>query len=144
MVNPPPAFRAPSVVSPFAKSPWYVRSVSLHRTAWTALSGTLIIGLVGLHVTPDGTGIPCPLRTLTGIPCPLCGMTTSLRALSRLQLRAMFFANPFAPVLVGAALFAIVSTYMFRRTAPFRIALPLLILLGSASWIFQLFRYHIL
>ncbi len=120
------------------------RVVMLHRTAWTVLSGTLLVGLVGLHLTPAGTGIPCPLRTLTGIPCPLCGMTTSLRALSRLQLREVLLANPFAPLLVGGALWALFTTLGLRRSGPFRIALPLLLGLGAASWIFQLFRFHIL
>ncbi len=129
---------------PAAPAPWHLKSVALHRTAWTCLSGVLLVGLIGLHITPDGTGIPCPLRTLTHIPCPLCGMTTSLRALSNMQFKAMLLANPFAPVLVGAGVWAIVSTLGFRRTAPFRIALPLLLVLGSASWIFQLFRVHIL
>jgi hypothetical protein len=101
--------------------------------------GAAMLGLALLLPTlPHDPGLPCPLRTVTGIPCPLCGMTTSVKAGVRLDLRAALGANPFGLAVIAAA------ALMLIRPAWRRVAVPASLVIGAAiaSELFQLHRFH--
>jgi hypothetical protein len=101
--------------------------------------GAAMLGLgLLLPRLPHDPGLPCPLRTITGIPCPLCGMTTSVKAGMRLDLRAALGANPFGLAVIAAAVLILI------RPAWRRVAIPasLLISAAIASELFQLHRFH--
>ncbi len=101
--------------------------------------GAAMLGLAALLPSlPHDPGLPCPLRTATGIPCPLCGMTTSVKAGMRLDLRAALAANPFGLAIIVAAVLILI------RPAWRRVAIPasLVISAAIASELFQLHRFH--
>ena len=52
---------------------------------------------------------PCSFLVRTGYPCPSCGLTTSMAAMSHLQFRAAFQAQPFGVLLFAAILFFAVA-----------------------------------
>ena len=104
------------------------------------VAGGLMLGAGALlTVLPDGTGLPCPLRTLTGVPCPLCGMTTSVVETLRLDLADAFAANPagIAAVVAAVALLAF-------RPERLRIPAPVIYSTLASMWIFELYRFSIL
>ncbi|MEA2715822.1 MAG: hypothetical protein QOI99_139 [Actinomycetota bacterium] len=99
----------------------------------------LAAGLV-LSRLPAGTGLPCPLRTLTGVPCPLCGMQTSVEATLAGHLGRAVAANPAGLVAVVLAVVLLVTRPATIRRPP----LPLVITLLAAMWAFELVRFGIL
>ncbi len=122
-------------------------------TARKRLSTSLALDAVGLRVAgafmlvagavlpylPGWPGLPCPLRTLTGIPCPLCGMSTSVKATLRLQLREAFEANP-------AGIVAVVVAIALLVVRPVRVRVPPAVLVAGAAavWLFVLHRFSII
>ena len=92
-----------------------------------------------LPLLPEGTGLPCPLRTVTGVPCPLCGMTTSVVETVQLDLAAAFAANPAGIAAVAAAIVLLVLR-------PRRLAFPapLVYLTLLSMWLFELHRFSFL
>ena len=88
---------------------------------------------------PFETGVLCPLRAVTGIPCPLCGMTTSVTAVTQLDLAGAFSANPAGIAAVVVALYLLV-----RRPRYLRVSLPVVLVALGAMWIFELNRYGII
>ncbi len=108
------------------------------------LGASMLLLGVALPKLPGHSFIRCPLLASTGIPCPFCGMTTSVEALLRGNLIGSLESNPFGILVVLVALTILLipslKTFVFSsRHAKFYIPLFLL-----ASWIFQLFRFHIL
>jgi hypothetical protein len=106
-----------------------------------ALTGSLVLLAAGLalpllHHPP---ALPCPLRTLTGIPCPLCGMTTGVEETLHGHPLQAASANPFAPVLVAAALYALA-----RRPARLRLPAAAAAVVVCAAWVFELARFGVL
>ena len=93
--------------------------------------------LAAAAVLPAGTGLPCPLRTLTGIPCPLCGMTRSVTATVHLRFDEAFVLNPAGLVAVAVALALLVAWRARTVTMP-TWALPAGVV---ALWTWQLLRY---
>jgi len=134
-------------LAPAISRPGTLRSVAaaVGRPLWVDAVTLRVAGLfmlvaaVVLPYVPGWPGLACPLRTMTGIPCPFCGMTTSVKATMRLQLREAFAANPAGIVAVITALVLIVL-----RPARFRV--PLGVLLGGAllMWVFELNRFSII
>ena len=117
-----------------------------------ALSGVLGIGLV-LAFTSLELPLICPLRTLTGVPCPFCGMTTGTVATLRGNLTPAVQANPFGPLVpVGASWGILDRIRRIVKNRPRRVWSQLarrLALAGAAtalltSWVFQLYRFHVL
>src|ERR1700687_631299 len=101
--------------------------------------GAAMLGLaVLLPRLPHHPGLPCPLRTVTGIPCPLCGMTTSVKAGMRLDLRAAMAANPFGLAVLAAAVLILIRP-AWRRVA---VAASLVLRAAMASELFALPRFH--
>ena len=98
----------------------------------------LVAGAV-LPFLPEGSGLPCPLRTITGVPCPLCGMTTSVQATLRLELGEALAANPAGVAAVAAAVLLLV---LRPRSLRLPMVVPLLAL--GAMWAFELHRFSIL
>ena len=79
----------------------------------------LISTLVVLLLVPIIPHVPhfCLMKKLLGIPCPGCGISHSVMAAFRLDLRKAWFANPAG---IGVALL-----FSFQIVArPFAIALP--------------------
>jgi hypothetical protein len=79
----------------------------------------LISTLVVLLLVPIIPHVPhfCLMKKLLGIPCPGCGISHSVMAVFRLDLRKAWFANPAG---IGVALL-----FSFQIVArPFAIALP--------------------
>jgi hypothetical protein len=79
----------------------------------------LISTLVVLLLVPIIPHVPhfCLMKKLSGIPCPGCGISHSVMAAFRLDLRKAWFANPAG---IGVALL-----FSFQIVArPFAIALP--------------------
>jgi hypothetical protein len=112
---------------------WEIEVAPLRRL------GAAMLGLALLLPNlPHDPGLPCPLRTVTGIPCPLCGMTTSVKAGVRLDLRAALGANPLGLAVIAAA------ALMLIRPAWRRVAVPASLVIGAAiaSELFQLHRFH--
>jgi hypothetical protein len=103
------------------------------------IAGALMLGAgVALPLLPDGTGIPCPLRTLTGVPCPLCGMTTSVVATLQLDLGEALAANPAGIAAVAVAIVLLVLRPRYIRI-PALVIYPALLLM----WLFELHRFSI-
>jgi hypothetical protein len=98
----------------------------LHSILWITVLATLI-GIVGflLCVIP-----------ITGVPCPLCGMTTSVEAAVRLDVRSAFDANPAGIALVVLAL--IVLAIRPRRVVVPSVVLPVVL---ASMWAFELHRF---
>ncbi len=104
------------------------------------VAGAVMLGAGALlPLLPDGTGVPCPLRTLTGIPCPLCGMTTSVVATVHLRLDEALAANP-------AGVVAVVAAVALVAIRPKRLRIPALAvyLALPAMWVFELHRFSLL
>jgi hypothetical protein len=57
-----------------------------------------------LHLFPA-----CPFRGATGIPCPGCGMTRALLLLGQLRVGEAWLAQPLAPGLLLAMLWALLG-----------------------------------
>ena len=105
------------------------------RETWPAGAAMLAVAAV-LPLLPDGTGIPCPLRTLTGVPCPLCGLTTSVVATTHGDLGAALAANPGGPLVVALAILVLV-----RRSQVLHIPFGLACSALGALWLFELRRF---
>ena len=104
------------------------------------VAGGLMLGAAFvLPFLPEGTGLPCPLRSLTGIPCPLCGMTTSVAATTHLRLDEAVAANP-AGIAVVAAAVAVLAFRPGRLRIPALLVYPVLL----AMWVFELHRFGFL
>ena len=122
-----------------------VRRLALHPAGIEAAplrrlgAAMLALGVTLPHL-PGHPGLPCPLRTVTGVPCPLCGMTTSVEATLRGDVRAAVAANPFGVLAV------VVAVVLLLRPTWRRLQVPALVLLagGAVSWAFELHRYHFL
>lgn len=87
---------------------------------------------------------PCPFRSLTGLDCPGCGMTRGLHSLLRGDLVGAVDHNVLlvAFTIVAVVWFAVrrISSLLGREPKPFRIGLPLGIVLGvvvSAFWLLR-------
>jgi hypothetical protein len=98
-----------------------------------------------------GTGLKCPLRTMTGVPCPMCGMTTATIALVRGDPAAAATANPLvfglvAVTVVGGAFLALRALgilgepTMWSPTARRRCGQAVAVL-ASVSWLYQMRRF---
>jgi len=106
-----------------------------------AVTGSLVLLAAGLALPllDHPPSLPCPLRTLTGTPCPLCGMTTGVEETLHGHPLQAAAANPCAPVLVAAAVYALA-----RRPAGVRIPGWLAALAVCAAWVFELGRFGVL
>jgi hypothetical protein len=106
-----------------------------------AVTGSLVLTALGLALPlldhPPTPG--CPLRALTGVPCPLCGMTTGVEETLHGHPVQGAAANPLAPLLVAAALYALA-----RRPAALRIPAWSGGVLVLAAWLFELHRFGVL
>ena len=101
------------------------------------IAGGLMLGAGALlQVLPEGSGIPCPLRSVTGVPCPLCGMTTSVTETLRLDLVDALAANP-----AGVAAVAVAILLLVLRPARVRVSAPLAYVTLAAMWLFELHRF---
>lgn len=104
------------------------------------LAGGLMLGAgLLLPFLPEGTGIPCPLRTVTGVPCPLCGMTTSVTETLRLDLADAIAANP-----AGVAAVAAAALVLVLRPTRVRVSAPIVYVTLVAMWLFELHRFGFL
>jgi hypothetical protein len=112
---------------------WEMELASLRRLGAAMLGLALLLPRL-----PHDPGLPCPLRTVTGIPCPLCGMTTSVKAGMRWDLRAALAANPFGLAVIAAAVLMLIRP-TWRRVA---VPASLVISAAIASELFQLHRFH--
>ena len=69
----------------------------------------LVCGLAyALFVYVTGSGIPCPIHTITGLQCPACGVSRMLMAILRLDFASAYRYNPFLFVTSPVLLFCIV------------------------------------
>jgi hypothetical protein len=98
----------------------------------------LLVGGLALAHLPEGLGIPCPLRTLTGVPCPFCGTTTAIRDAGGGHLRSAVSA---APLGLGAVVIAIVAV-LGILPKKLTISPVAILLILSAEWTFELFRFR--
>ena len=105
------------------------------RRAGAAMLGAAAV----LPMLPDGTGLPCPLRTLTGVPCPLCGMTTSVTATVHGDVAAALAANPAGIAAVALA----VGLLIAWRTKAVRVPAATVPLALLAMWVFELLRFDV-
>lgn len=104
------------------------------------VAGGLMLGAgFVLPFLPEGTGIPCPLRTITGVPCPLCGMTTSVTETLRLDLVDALAANP-----LGLVAVAVAALLLVLRPARVRVSAPIVYVTLVATWAFELHRFGFL
>lgn len=108
------------------------------REARPVAAAMLVAGAL-LPLAPEGTGIPCPLRTLSGVPCPLCGMTTSVEATMRLDVADAIAANPAGIGAVALALLVLARPSLVLR-------IPTVTACGAlaAMWLFELWRFSVL
>ena len=105
-----------------------------------AVAGSLALVAAGLALPLlHDPGVPCPLRTFTGVPCPLCGMTTGVEETLHGHPLQAAAANPLAPALVAAAVYALA-----RRPAGVRIPGWLAVLAVCGAWLFELGRFGVL
>ena len=79
----------------------------------------------------------CPIRAALGVPCPTCGMTRSLLALLRLDLRLSFSLHPLT-IPFGFALWFAIHRDLFRMSKKAKDAI--LILSGAAVFAVYLAR----
>ncbi len=106
-------------------------------------SAILMLGIV-LPKIPGHPGLECPLLKYTGIPCPLCGMTTGVENILEGHFATAANANPFSFLVVVTILLSIILAkirFIQIKSLYIKVAVPLL---ASASWIFQLVRFHII
>jgi hypothetical protein len=96
----------------------------------------MLAAAAALPLLPVHNGIACPLRTLTGVPCPLCGMTTSVEAVVRFDVRTALEANPAGIALVVLALFLL--TVRPRRVVLPSVVVPVAL---AAMWAFEVHRF---
>lgn len=92
-----------------------------------------------LAYSPIHPGLLCPLRATTGVPCPFCGMTTSVKAILRLDFGAAFAANP-----GGILAVALAAGLIALRPSRVRVPVAFIITAASAMWVWQLFRFSVL
>jgi hypothetical protein len=106
-----------------------------------AAAGSLALLAAGLARPLLGhpPALSCPLRALTGIPCPLCGMTSGVEDTLHGHPLQAAGANPLAPVLVAAALYALVC-----RPSALRLPRWAAVLAVGAAWLFELGRFGVL
>ncbi|HZR94925.1 MAG TPA: DUF2752 domain-containing protein [Gaiellaceae bacterium] len=116
-----------------------MRHVEVDLRGRGAAGAMLAAGAV-LPLVHPGTGLPCPLRTLTGIPCPVCGATTSVEATLHAHPLTALAANPLGPLLVGLAVVALVRP---PRHA-LRVPLHLVLAAAVALWAFELRRFGLI
>lgn len=103
------------------------------------VAGCFGIALLGM-VAPFPVFPPCPLLTATGVPCPLCGMTRSVRSLVRLDPAASLRYQPFG-ILAAAVAVVVLAMWAMPRTRAiraFQVPLMLVVVLGLASWIWNI------
>ena len=117
----------------FLQRQWEVDLALVRR-----LGGAMLALALLLPRLPHDPGLPCPLRTVTGIPCPLCGMTTSVKAGMRLDLRSALSANPLGLIAIA------VAAALLLRPAWRRLAVPVSLVIGAAmaAELFELHRFH--
>ncbi|HEX7276143.1 MAG TPA: DUF2752 domain-containing protein [Acidimicrobiales bacterium] len=102
--------------------------------------GAMVVAGLVMTRLPAGTGLPCPLRTLTGVPCPLCGMQTSVKATLAGHLGRAVAANPAGVVAVVVALVLLVT-----RPAAIRVPPPAVVATVLAClWVWELARFGLL
>ncbi len=99
----------------------------------------LALGVMLPHV-PGDPGLICPLRATTGVPCPFCGLTTSVKAVLSGHGHNAWAANPFGVLIVAFA------AALLLRPRWRQLSLPSVTVVTavSASWLFELHRYHFL
>ncbi|HWL66184.1 MAG TPA: DUF2752 domain-containing protein [Actinomycetota bacterium] len=102
-------------------------------------AGLLLLGAFLWPLIPGHIGLVCPLRATTGIPCPLCGMTTSVVATGRGRFSDALAANPGGLVAVAAAVILLLF-----RPKNVRVHVGLLVVVLTAMWVFELFRFSVL
>ncbi|NNN21835.1 MAG: DUF2752 domain-containing protein [Acidimicrobiales bacterium] len=104
-----------------------------------------MLGLgIALPRIPGHSDLQCPLLKLTGVPCPFCGMTTSVEATLRGHFDSAVAANPFAIVIVVIAIALLIAPkikVLQIKTMYIKMTIPTLLV---SSWVFELFRFHIL
>ncbi len=104
-------------------------------------AGGLMVGAgVVLTRLPAGTGLPCPLRSLTGVPCPFCGMQTSVKATLVGDLGRAVAANPAGVVAVMVALVLLVTRPSQIRVPPTAVVATVL----ACLWVWELARFGLL
>ena len=104
------------LLRPFCSDPARRLQLNLGLSSLLVMICFLVISPASLAHIPH----VCLFRSLLGVPCPGCGITTSLFALARFDMRSSVLANP-AGVLVAASLMAQASVnswmYLQRRSA---------------------------
>ena len=115
------------------------RRVDLSGIHLQVSAGLLLLGAVLMPLIPGHIGLTCPLRAITGIPCPLCGMTTSVVATGRGRFAEAVAANPGGLVAVAAAIILLLF-----RPKTVRVHVGLLVMVATAMWVFELFRFSVL
>ena len=76
-----------------------------------AVASAVLLGLGGAALVLGRTGgllWPCAMFELTGVYCLTCGATRAAVALSRLEIAASLFYNPF-PILLTLFLLAVIA-----------------------------------
>jgi hypothetical protein len=100
---------------------------------------SMLAAAATLPLLPGHPSLSCPLRAITGVPCPLCGMTTSVEATVRLDLREAVAATPAGLLAVVVAIVLVVW-----RPSTLRFPAPALYLGLAAMWVYQLHRFSFL
>jgi hypothetical protein len=110
--------------------------IDLRPFRW--LGGAMLALGVALPHLPGDPGLPCPLRSTTGVPCPFCGLTTSVKAVLRGNVRSAAVANPFGILAVLAAVVLLLWPTWRRLQLPGAVLVAGI----AASWLFELHRFH--
>ncbi len=111
---------------------------------WRYLGAAMLSLGIALPRIPGHSDLQCPLLKSTGIPCPFCGMTTTVEATMRGHVDSALAANPFAIplVVIAIALLLLPKIKAFQvRTIYIKMTIPAVLM---SSWIFELFRFHVL